>query len=59
MKFIVKGEVVFGKNKLPFTKEVEAKSKNMAVHKVYSLFGSNNGLKRERVIIKEVSESGG
>ncbi len=53
MKFIIKG-VAGGK---PFTKEVEAKSENHAIHKVYSLFGSHNGLKRTQITIEEVREA--
>jgi len=53
MEFIIKG-VAAGK---PFTKKVEAKSKNHAIHKVYSLFGSHNGLTRKQIEITEVIEN--
>lgn len=54
MKFIIKGLVVFGNRKRPFKKEIEASSENLAIHKVYSLFGSLNGVKRSKIDIKSI-----
>jgi ribosomal protein L20A (L18A) len=56
MKFEIAGYL---KNlKRPFKKTVEAKSKNDAIEKILCLFGSNNGLKRTTIEIKEVKEIG-
>ncbi len=54
MKFIIKGSIVFGKGRRSFKKEVEASSENLAVHKVYSLFGSLNGVPRSKISIESV-----
>ncbi|RME78952.1 MAG: 50S ribosomal protein L18a [Methanobacteriota archaeon] len=42
--------------KRPFTKKVDAKSENAAIEKVLSLFGSNNGIRRSMIEVKEVKE---
>ena len=55
MKYLVSGEIKL-KEKRTFKKEVEGKSEKDAKDKVYCLFGSNNKLKRTRIIIKEVKK---
>ena len=42
--------------KRPFKKVVEAKGKEHAKHKVLSLFGSNNGIKRSQIVIEKIEE---
>ena len=54
MKFIIKGSITFGKEKRSFKKEIEASSQNLAVHKLYSLFGSLNGVPRSKISIESV-----
>jgi large subunit ribosomal protein LX len=48
-----KGGIV-GKTWLPFSKVVESESEKNAVNKVYSLMGSEHGLKRDLIKIDEV-----
>ena len=48
-----KGGIV-GKTWLPFSKVVESESEKNAVNKVYSLMGSEHGLKRDQIKIDEV-----
>jgi len=58
MEFIIKGRVRFGNGEeRKFEKRVDAKSEKDAREKVYALFGSVNGLKRDRIKI-EVVEHG-
>ncbi len=58
MKYKISGFVVFGKNdKRPFTKTIEANTENFAIHKLYSIFGSLNKVKRSKIEIKEVNKS--
>jgi ribosomal protein L20A (L18A) len=59
MEFIVKGRIRFGDGEeKKFEKKVDAKSEKDARERVYSLFGSLNGIKRGRIKI-EVVEHGG
>ncbi len=55
MKFIVEGELKLAHPRT-FKKEIEANSENHAKELVYSLFGSNNGLTRKKIIIKKVAK---
>ena len=48
-----KGGLV-GKTWLPFSKVVESQNEKNAVNKVYSLMGSQHGLKRSLIKIDEV-----
>jgi len=48
-----KGGVV-GKTWLPFSKVVESENEKNAINKVYSLMGSEHGLKRDLIKIDEV-----
>ena len=48
-----KGGLV-GKTWLPFSKVVESQNEKNAVNKVYSLMGSEHGLKRNLITIDEV-----
>ena len=56
MMYEFEGMVKFGKGWQPFRKVVEGKSEGHAVHKLYSLFGSLNGLKRSAVKIEKIVE---
>jgi large subunit ribosomal protein LX len=48
-----KGGLV-GKTWLPFCKVVDSQNEKNAVNKVYSLMGSEHGLKRDQIKIDEV-----
>jgi len=48
-----KGGIV-GKTWLPFSKVVESENEKNAINKVYSLMGSEHGLKRDQIKIDEV-----
>ncbi len=55
--FEIKGKYrggVVGKTWLPFTKIVESQSEKNAVEWVYSLMGSEHGLKREGIRVEGV-----
>jgi ribosomal protein L20A (L18A) len=56
MKFKVIGTIMLGKNKRPFEKEVEAKNESHAKHVAFSIFGSDNGVKRQNIAITGVSK---
>lgn len=56
-KFDIKGKYkggLVGKTWLPFSKVVESQNEKNAVNKVYSLMGSQHGLKRNLITIDEV-----
>ena len=56
-KFDIKGKYkggLVGKTWLPFKKVVESQNEKNAVNKVYSLMGSQHGLKRNLITIDEV-----
>ena len=56
-KFEIKGKYkggLVGKTWLPFSKVVESQNEKNAVNKVYSLMGSEHGLKRDLIQINEV-----
>ena len=55
-KFLIKGELKRGKQKLPFSREISAVSKSYAENKLKSLFGSNYGLKRNSIIVSSIEE---
>ena len=52
-KFSITGTIDIGKVR-KFTKEVEAPTENAARQKVYSLFGSQNGVIRSKIKIETV-----
>ena len=56
-KFLVTGNIGTGKSGRPFEKLVDAQSEKMAREHVYSLFGSNAGLKRSSVKISSVEKA--
>lgn len=56
MKFTVSGTVDIPNGKRKFSKEVEAKSENHAKETVYSLFGSTNGINRNKIHVESVSK---
>ena len=56
-KFEIKGKYkggLVGKTWLVFSKVVESQNEKNAVNKVYSLMGSEHGLKRDLIQINEV-----
>ncbi|MFA6213897.1 MAG: 50S ribosomal protein L18Ae [Candidatus Micrarchaeia archaeon] len=55
-KFLVTGTTSTGGAARPFEKQVEADSEKLAKEKVYSLFGSNAGIKRQAVKIVSVDK---
>lgn len=55
-KFIVEGSIRLEAVPRPFTKEVEAKSESMAKDRIYTLFGSNNGLQRSKIKITSIKK---
>ncbi len=56
MKFVVNGELNLPEGKRTFSKEVEAPSEGAARDKVYALFGSDNRLSRNKVVISGISK---
>lgn len=57
MEFNISGTIVLGKETRTFTKKVEAPTENAAKEKTYALFGSVNGLKRNKVRIEKVEKA--
>jgi len=57
MEFTVNGTIVLGAEQRNFSKKVEAPSENAAKEKVYALFGSENGVKRNRIKIEKVEKA--
>ncbi|MEM0360395.1 MAG: 50S ribosomal protein L18Ae [Candidatus Diapherotrites archaeon] len=58
MKFELKGFFCKEKQKRPFCKKVEAPSEARAKEKLYSLFGSEHGIKRRSIKITEINKLG-
>lgn len=56
MKFRISGEMKIGSGQRVFTKEVEANTENHAKELLYSLLGSQNGIKRSNIRIKKTSK---
>jgi ribosomal protein L20A (L18A) len=57
MEFIVSGKIMLGKENRTFSKKVTAESENDARHKAYALFGSANGVKRNKMRIEKIEKS--
>ncbi len=57
MEFNISGTIMLGKEKRPFSKTIEAPTENAARDKAYGLFGSHNGVKRNRIIIEKVEKA--
>jgi ribosomal protein L20A (L18A) len=55
--FNVSGKITLGREERPFSKKVEAESGNAARHKAYALFGSVNGLRRNKIKIDKVEKA--
>jgi ribosomal protein L20A (L18A) len=55
--FNVSGKITLGKEERQFSKAIEAESEAAARHKAYALFGSQNGVPRNKVIIDKVDKS--
>ncbi len=54
MKFEVKGRMKIKGSYRPFTRVVEAQTENFAKQKIFSLFGSEHGIKRRFIIIESI-----
>jgi len=57
MKFTVSGKITLGIEERTFVKEVDAASENAARQKAYGLFGSQNGLPRNKVRIEKIEKA--
>lgn len=57
MDFIVKGNFKAGEKWERFKKKVTSGNKNSALEKVYSLIGSEHGLKRNLIKIESIEEA--
>lgn len=57
MEFTVNGTIVLGSEQRSFSKSVDAASEKAARDKVYALFGSVNGVKRNSIRIEKVEKS--
>jgi ribosomal protein L20A (L18A) len=55
--FNVVGKIMLGNEERKFSKQVEAQSEDDAKHKTYALFGSLNGVKRNKIKIDKVEKS--
>lgn len=57
MDFIVKGNFKAGHKWEPFTKKITTLNKKLAADKVFSLIGSEHGLKRSLIKVVSVDEA--
>jgi len=57
MKFTVSGKIKLGIGERAFSKEVDAESEGDARHKAYALFGSTNGVPRDKIKIDKVEKA--
>jgi ribosomal protein L20A (L18A) len=57
MEFKVSGKITLGTEERAFTKVVTAESENDAKHKAFALFGSTNGVKRNKIKIEKVEKA--
>ncbi|MFH0737535.1 MAG: 50S ribosomal protein L18Ae [Candidatus Micrarchaeota archaeon] len=55
-RFNISGKITLGREERTFSKEVEAASENAAKHKAYALFGSVNGVPRNKIKIEKVEK---
>ncbi len=58
MEFIISGMFKAGSNRERFKKTVSSQNRNNAIEKVYSLIGSEHGLKRNFIEITDIDERG-
>jgi len=56
MEFTINGTITLGKEERAFSKKVDAATENAAKEKVYALFGSENGVKRNRIKIEKIEK---
>ncbi|MCD6575809.1 MAG: 50S ribosomal protein L18a [Nanoarchaeota archaeon] len=56
MEFLIKGQFKKGDSFQKFSKKVSADTKTLAIHKVYSILGSNYKCKRNLIKIESVEE---
>lgn len=59
MRFELRGKIKIKDEWRPFTRVIEADTEKFAREKLYSLFGSEHGLKRRFVIIDSVEKAKG
>ncbi len=55
--FNVSGKISLGNTERTFSKQVDAESEGDAKHKVFALFGSTNGVRRNKVKIEKVEKA--
>lgn len=55
VKFNVSGTINIGEIR-SFSREVEAPTENAAKQKTYALFGSNNGISRNKIKIQKIEK---
>ena len=54
--YIVKGKFKAGNSCEKFTKKIESQNEKNATDKVYSIFGSKHGIKRNQIQIESIAE---
>ncbi|MGB9929481.1 MAG: 50S ribosomal protein L18Ae [Methanosarcina sp.] len=54
--FTVKGKFKAGNTWESFTKKIESQNEKNATDKVYSVFGSKHGVKRNQIQIESIAE---
>jgi ribosomal protein L20A (L18A) len=55
--FNVSGKITLGTGQRTFSRKIEAETENAARHMAYALFGSQNGVKRNKIIIDKVEKA--
>jgi ribosomal protein L20A (L18A) len=54
--FNVIGKITLGSGERAFEKRIEAETENAARHRTYAVFGSQNGVKRNKIKIEKVEK---
>ena len=54
--FKAKGSFKIGERFQPFRKEIVAETKDLAIERIYSVFGSRHRVKRKEIKIEEIQE---
>jgi ribosomal protein L20A (L18A) len=54
--FNVSGKITLGTEVRTFAKQVEAETENAAKHRTFAYFGSQNGVKRNKIKIEKVEK---
>ncbi|MBU0532455.1 50S ribosomal protein L18a [Candidatus Micrarchaeota archaeon] len=56
MEFTISGTLMLGKERRTFAKTVDAQTEKAATERVYALFGSENGVKRNNIKIEKIEK---